>query len=327
MSQDDDTVDGEYEFEVPDTSTIRCNVSCTAEQIEINVIEDIAVPASSAELIGKPYEEVRTLFRDAGLWDVDFETIPDLTGDSVAESGLVTAVKIDGNSDFSAGELVKPEAAVVIEYHTAKEYNPPYNSDNISGLDYTAVVNAYIAAGFTNVTTVEETVSSTRGSREGAVASIRIDDKIVHLDQSYPADAEVVITYYTIDRSPVTYSTNDYETAKNGNSGVFSYVNRGQSYDIYWIIDFDEGYVYYFTDGNGDEGCDKVKMESGDLNDVLIITYHDGGDTWSYGLHFHYKNQPSKLIMQDNDGFEYEYTTTDLAKALELRASKTIHEY
>ena len=125
----------------------------------------------------------------------------------------------------------------------------------------------------------------------------------------------------------VSYSTNDYETAKNGNSGVFSYVSRGPSYDIYWIIDFDEGYVYYFTDGNGDEGCDKVKMESGDLNDVLIITYHDGGDTWSYGLHFHYKNQPSKLIMQDNDGFEYEYTTTDLAKALELRASKTIHEY
>ncbi len=125
----------------------------------------------------------------------------------------------------------------------------------------------------------------------------------------------------------VSYSTNDYETAKNGNSGVFSYVSRGPSYDIYWIIDFDEGYVYYFTDGNGDEGCDKVKMESGDLNDVLIVTYHDGGDSWSYGLHFHYKNQPSKLIMQDNDGFEYEYTTTDLAKALELRTGKTIHEY
>ena len=68
-------------------------------------------------------------------------------------------------------------------------------------------------------------------------------------------------------------------------------------------------------------------MESGDLNDVLIVTYHDGGDSWSYGLHFHYKNQPSKLIMQDNDGFEYEYTTTDLAKALELRTGKTIHEY
>lgn len=131
----------------------------------------------------------------------------------------------------------------------------------------------------------------------------------------------------TDEPSAVTYSTNDYETAKNGNSGVFSYVNRGASYDIYWIIDFDEEYVYYFTDGNGDEGCDKVKIESGDLNDVLIITYHDGGDSWSYGLHFHYKNQPTKLIMQDNDGFEYEYTTTDLTKALELRASKTIHEY
>jgi len=79
----------------------------------------------------------------------------------------------------------------------------------------------------------------------------------------------------------VSYSTNNYETAKKGNSGVFSYVSRGNSYDIYWIIDFDVGYVYYFTDGNGEETCDRLAIESGDLNDVLIITYHDGGDEWS----------------------------------------------
>ena len=131
----------------------------------------------------------------------------------------------------------------------------------------------------------------------------------------------------TDEPSAVTYSTNDYETAKNGNSGVFSYVNRGPSYDIYWIIDFDEGYVYYFTEGNGEETCDRLAIESGDLNDVLIITYHDGGDTWSYGLHFHYKNQPTKLIMQDNDGFEYEYSTTNLTSAIALRDSKTIRDY
>ena len=127
--------------------------------------------------------------------------------------------------------------------------------------------------------------------------------------------------------TPVFYSTNDYETAKKGNSGVFSYRNRGSSYDSYWIIDFNEGYVYYFTEGNGNTTCDKVKIVSGDLNDKIIVTYHDGGDVWSYGLHFKYVNHPETLIMQDNDGFEYKYSATDLDNALRLRNTKTIHEY
>lgn len=112
------------------------------------------------------------------------------------------------------------------------------------------------------------------------------------------------------------YSSNDYETAKKGNVGVFSYISRGASYDIYWIIDFDEGYVYYFTDGNGETFCDRLKIESGDLNSNIIITYHDGGTEWSYKLHFNYVNHPETLIMVDEDGFEYEYSTTDLQDAL-----------
>ena len=129
------------------------------------------------------------------------------------------------------------------------------------------------------------------------------------------------------DAKPVSYSTNDLETAKNGNSGVFSYVSRGSNYYTYWIIDFDESYVYSFTEGNGNEMCDRTVIDSGDLNSVLIITYHDGDDEWSYGLHFRYKNQPSVLIVEDNDYFETEYATADLADALKIRDSKTIKDY
>lgn len=100
-----------------------------------------------------------------------------------------------------------------------------------------------------------------------------------------------------------------------------------KNYDMYYIIDFDEGYVYWFTDGNGDESCDKVKIKSGDLNDKVVITYHNGDDVWSYSLHFKYVNQPSTLIVKDNDGFEYKYTTTDLSSAITKKNSKKIHEY
>lgn len=125
----------------------------------------------------------------------------------------------------------------------------------------------------------------------------------------------------------VFYSTNDRETAKKGNTGIFAYKSYGGTYDNYYVIDFDEGYVYFFSEGNGSETCDRVQIASGNLNDVLIITYHDGGDTWSYGLHFKWKNQPDILILQDESGYEIEFYTTFLSDALNVRDKKTIYDY
>lgn len=126
---------------------------------------------------------------------------------------------------------------------------------------------------------------------------------------------------------PMFYSTNTYEAAKQGKTGIFSYIKRGDSYDIYYIIDFDGGYVYYFTEGNGENTCDRLKIDSGTLNDKVVITYHDGNDVWSYKLHFKYVDHPETLIMVDQNGFGWEYTTANLNDALALRDSKKIKDY
>lgn len=126
---------------------------------------------------------------------------------------------------------------------------------------------------------------------------------------------------------PVYYSTNTRKTVGNGNSGVYAYKNDGKYYDVYYIIDFDEGYVYNFSEGEGNTYCEKVKIVSGDLNSVMIITFNDGNDKWSYGLHFKYKNHPETLIVQDNDGFEIEYEPTDLETALKYKSTKNIYSY
>lgn len=125
----------------------------------------------------------------------------------------------------------------------------------------------------------------------------------------------------------VYYSSNTEDTVRDGNSGVYAYKNRGESYEKYYIIDFDEGYVYSFIDGDGSEDGDKVKIDSGNLNDVLMVTYDFDGDIAQYGLHFKYKNNPEHLIVQDNDGFESDYSPTDLKGALSIRNSKSIKEY
>ncbi len=122
------------------------------------------------------------------------------------------------------------------------------------------------------------------------------------------------------------YSTNNREKAKKGNSGVFAYCNKGTQVSNYFIIDFEEGCVYWFAEGNGDNTCDKVAIVSGDLNDKVIITYHFADGTVTYGLHFKWKNVPDTLIVQDQDGFELEYKPTNLGEAIKLRDKRTIVE-
>lgn len=125
----------------------------------------------------------------------------------------------------------------------------------------------------------------------------------------------------------VYYSSNNEDEVNNGNSGIYAYKSRGSSYENYRIINFDEGCVYSFMHGDGNTDCDRLKIDSGTLNDVVIYTYHMDGTEWSYGIHFKYKSSPSKVIEQDNDGFEYEFLPADLNEALRYLSQKTIHDY
>ena len=238
-------------------------------------------------------------------------------------------------------------------------------SESMRGKNYQDVEELFRQHGFTNIQTekIEDLILGWL-TKDGEVKEVSIAGEVNYATDTWvPADTKVVIRYHTFlssdekahdsktetppqtesksnetkpeSSSPstqtrdnsVSYSTNDKKTAKSGNSGVYSYRSNSGSYYTYYIIDFDEGFVYRFCDGNGDTLCDRVKIVSGDLNSCLIITYHDGGDSWSYGLHFKWKNQPDHLIVEDEDGFEWDFSTTSLSDALSIKRSKTICDY
>ena len=123
------------------------------------------------------------------------------------------------------------------------------------------------------------------------------------------------------------YSTNDYENAKKGNVGKFAYVHEYTSYNIYFLIDFDEGYVYKIIDGDGGNSADRLKIESGDLNTSLLYRYHDGDSEWSEILHFNYENNPSTLIYVDNSGAKNKYRATSIEKVQDLLNTKQVVDY
>ena len=213
---------------------------------------------------------------------------------------------------------------------------------NLLEKHYEEVKKQFENAGFTNITCVAHEIDYNENDTfEGSVINIAIGESgeicTFEKGEQWAKDTKIRIDYRakpTTTSPPVNdtkpsnvfYSTNDYETAQKGNSGVYSYKNKSGSYDVYWIIDFDAGYVYFFTDGNGENTCDKVKLVCGDLNDRITATWHDGGDQWSWYLHFKYKNHPETLVVNDHIGFVIEFTTTDLGNALSVRNTKTIKD-
>ncbi len=265
------------------------------------------------------------------------------------DSSIRSEEKIEINSDTEIGYKIECYFDEIVIDRLYFDKKRPLTSDEIKinfdksefdFKDYKDVINTLKEMGFTNI--VEKPLYDIvyGFTSEGTIENVIINDTSDYIKGNiFKKDVQIIISYHLkqieqeepVEEQPVKesvyYSTNDKDSVKNGNTGVYAYKSYDSQYDTYWIIDFDSGYVYNYFEGNGDNICSRLKIDSGNLNDYVKITWHNGNDVWSYGLHFKWKNQPDTLIVQDNDGYEDEYSTTSLTQALNLRDKKTIKEY
>ena len=124
------------------------------------------------------------------------------------------------------------------------------------------------------------------------------------------------------------YTSNGDDDYKDGDHGVYAYSRNAGSYNIYIIIDFDEGYIYYFCHGNGDEICDRCEIDSGDLNSLCFFIYHfDDDEDVLYAVCWSRTRQPNHLLFQSEYGESWDYYPEDLDYAISLRDSKEIVDY
>lgn len=330
---------GEPEFNV--TVEIECVENWIFSKYDVDVLVDEANEGTITHGSTETFE----LVLKKGTHNIGFENADDesVVGnvEVVIEKDETIKLKISCTSSGIDVELISGKQTESNE--KPKEENTEsqtskiavtMSEDDFKGMNYEDAEAKFREMGFTSFE--YKTVDTEVEESNNTICYIEIIE-VFFGDSDFKAgdefDADSTITFYSYkyeapeEEGPVFYSTNTYDVAKKGNTGVFSYVDRGGSYDIYWIIDFDEGYVYYFTEGNGESSCDRLKIDSGDLNSAVTITYHDSGMEWSYKLHFKYVDHPETLIMNDQNGFDYEYTTTDLDDALALRNTKKIKDY
>ena len=83
-----------------------------------------SVPITSKEAKGTNYTDVADKFKDAGFINVKTNVIYDIITGWVTEDGEVKSVTINGDEDFDTYDEYRPDAEVVITYHTYKKKRP-----------------------------------------------------------------------------------------------------------------------------------------------------------------------------------------------------------
>ena len=339
-SAKDKSVKKKINVDINQKGTYKYTVSCHGSEVRVSEIDKIKVPLTVGEYETVDYKVAKKMFTDAGFTNVKTQEIKTLPVVEADKTDLVSVIYINNEESFEKEDTFFADAEVIIMYQTPAKIVMTKSSEDYVGMNYLDVKKELEELGFVNIEIKTKDITSAY-HETGEVSNVNVL-LIFNFKkgESYEYDEMITIKYYVVTEptpaptatptptsGPTYYSTNTYEEAKKGNAGIFSYKSKGGTYDVYWIIDFDEGYVYFFTDGNGESTCDKVKIVSGTLNDRIKITWYDSGEEWSWYLHFKYENSPVTLIVNDHYGFEVEFGTTDLDDALNIRNTKRIISY
>lgn len=102
----------------------------------------IQVPAGSATLEGKNYEDVVKQFKGKGFSNITIEPEGDLITGWLTEKDSVDSISINGIDDFSAMNWFAPNAQVVIRYHSFPDEGITTSADNNSENSVTSVLEA-----------------------------------------------------------------------------------------------------------------------------------------------------------------------------------------
>ena len=107
------TIDGEKGFKATDRFHYDSDII-----IEYHAVKDVALPISSDKTQKMNYEELVSIYKNAGFVNIVVVPQNDLITGWITKDGSVESVTVDGNAEFSAGDCYRPDVAIEIMYHT-----------------------------------------------------------------------------------------------------------------------------------------------------------------------------------------------------------------
>lgn len=127
---EDLSVDAEQLVGVAEHISIDGEISFTADSefpndakiiVYYHSIKLISPPISSYVAKGEDFNRVLQLYQDAGFVNIKLEVIDDLIFGWFKKDGSVESIAINGETKFSTEYTYRPDAEIVITYHTLKK--------------------------------------------------------------------------------------------------------------------------------------------------------------------------------------------------------------
>ena len=275
------SVEGEEDIEITSNSEVNITISCETDHIPVSV-DSIYKESDVGE------NQIRINFESFDYYGKDYKEVVD-------------ELKAIGFTNITEQPLYDIELGITKEGsadYVSINGSTDYQKGDIFNKDVAVIVPYHLKAE-DDPNKPKETADTSEAAAEEQA------------DEGTESGEDAQQTKNTIFNS-----TNDADTAKLGNSGKFSYIKKGPQYDLYYLIDFDEGVVYNFHYENGYVDGTVYTIGSGDLNSGLEAIYNDG--EFTFYLHFHYENNPAALI-ELLDGEETKFDAASIDDTLKIK--------
>lgn len=196
VSAEDEELTGKVKFDILKDEKLKLQISCSSSGIKIKTI----IGPASAEDKHNPTD-----------YSLDY------TDAQSFEEALNNGSKVDGKIvQFNVVEY-KPDSAMGINCWSGEHLN-------------------FISETKLDVSSGDIIIGRVKSEPTKVLGSWKIYYDVLSINGKKTEENTIIKTEETEapkNPSPVFYSTNDYETAKQGNTGVFAYRDRAGSYDIY----------------------------------------------------------------------------------------------
>ena len=90
-------------------------------EITYHTVKNIPVPVSSKEAKKLNYKELEKKYADAGFVNITTQADYDLITGWITKDGAVESISVNGRTDFEKNAYYRPDAEVIIVYHTFKK--------------------------------------------------------------------------------------------------------------------------------------------------------------------------------------------------------------